>query len=285
MAVLFSLFIGGVVVFHVLERFAPIQDRSAGRRHGYLADLTSALVNGPVLSALTKLCAYSGVVLLPQWSDALTAWPWALQFAVLFPANDFGRYWLHRWYHEYDCLWRVHRVLHTVTQMDCLSVIRIHIFEAVVKNFLLIVPFQVLGIEGSVIVAYTGIDIVNGFRRHANLRTYIGPLNHLLNSAELHWWHHSVEAKGHRSNYGSILSVWDWLYGTAYWPKGEWPEEIGISGMENFPLDYAGQFASVLYDDGAIGKRFGPTVRPEVAPAPSEAEMAVGDGAARAKAA
>jgi sterol desaturase/sphingolipid hydroxylase (fatty acid hydroxylase superfamily) len=254
--ILIGAFVGGLIVFHLLEHLAPIHPSPHGvGRKGYFADFTSAIVNGPVLSAITKLCAFWCVTLVPTWSQAMTAWPWALQFALFFVANDFGRYWLHRWYHEYEWLWRIHRVHHTISEMDSLSVIRIHILEAVVKNFALFVPFQVLGIGETVIVAYSAIDIVKGFWHHANLKTYIGPLNYVLNSAELHWWHHSVESKGHRANYGSILSIWDWLFHTVYWPEGEWPAEIGIRGLEDFPLDYAGQFTSIAYDDATLAER------------------------------
>jgi sterol desaturase/sphingolipid hydroxylase (fatty acid hydroxylase superfamily) len=253
MLTLAAVFFGGLLAFHLLERFAgvPVLDgyRTAFRRRGYRADLMAALVNGPALGGATRVGAVGLVLLVPGISDELGAWPWAAQFALFFLVNDFGRYWLHRWYHASPRLWRVHRVHHSTVEMDCLSVIRIHILEAVMKNFLLALPFQALGASASVLVAYSCIDVLKGFWHHANLRTHVGPLNYFLNTAELHWWHHSTERRGNRSNYGSILSIWDWLFGTAYWPQGEWPATIGVKGVDRFPEKYFPQLASIRHDD------------------------------------
>lgn len=255
MTILLVVFFGGLVLFHSLERVAPIHrgyQRGLRPRRGYLADLTSALVNGPVLEAATKLAGFWIITRVPAATRLLSPWPWWLQFAVFFLVNDFARYWLHRWYHELPWLWRIHRVHHTAVEMDALSVFRHHVLEGVFKNGLLFLPFQLCGIRESVIAAYSAIDIFKGYWHHANLRTYIGPLNYIFNSAELHWWHHSVEARGQLANYGSVLSIWDWLFGTAYWPRGQWPERIGVDGMEHFPDDFLGQLTSIRLSDEQI---------------------------------
>lgn len=251
MLTLIIVFFAGITVFHLLELVNPVMPhyRSGVTRRGYLADVISLILNGPGLDGLTTVAATSLVLLVPRAVDVMPAIGWWGQFAVFFLINDFGRYWLHRWYHESNALWRVHRVHHTVVQMDAMSVFRFHILEGIVKNFAITLPFQLLGVTESVVILYTSIDILKGFWHHANLKTYIGPLNYVLNSAEQHWWHHSIEGRGQHSNYGSILSIWDWLFGTAYWPRGEWPKEIGVAGLENFPDDFAGQLTSIRYSD------------------------------------
>lgn len=242
----------GAVIFHWLERRNPIHaayTTGPGKRRAYLADFIALIVDGPVLSGMVKALSLHLITLLPETMPVLKGWPWLAQFALFFLVNDFGRYWLHRWYHESDLLWRIHRVHHTVVEMDAFSTFRVHVLEGAIKYGLLILPFRLLGIDRWVMILYTSFDILKGFWHHANLRTYIGPLNYVFNSAEQHWWHHSVEARGQRSNYGSVLSIWDILFGTFYWPRGEWPTRIGVDGMERFPDHYLGQFASVRYDD------------------------------------
>lgn len=244
-----------LTVFHLLERrLTPVlpEANSGPRRPGWQADLLHALVNGPGLSALTKVAAAYAVMRLPSGVDVLSEWHVAAQFGLFFLVNDLGRYWLHRWYHASDLLWRIHRVHHSTVEMDSLSLLRIHVLEAVIKNFALSAPFAVMGVSRTVIVAYSCLDVVKGFWHHANFRSSAGPLNYLFNTAELHWWHHSVERRGHRSNYGSILSLWDWIFGTAYWPKGEWPSEIGVKGMENFSPHYGSQLLSIRYTDAEL---------------------------------
>lgn len=258
MLVLVVVFFVGLLACHALERFFPIKEGYVGghTRRGYFADIISTIVNGPGLSGLTKLAFAVLVIYIPPTVQVVSAWPMWLQFVVFLLINDFARYWLHRWYHASNLLWRFHRVHHTVTEMDALSVFRMHVGEAIIKNWVIFLPLRLIGFQPAAIIAYSAIDILKGFWHHANVRSYIGPFNYFFNSAELHWWHHSTEARGQHSNYGSILSIWDWLFGTAYWPRGEWPESIGVEGMEGFPDDYLGQFASAAYDDDAALAKF-----------------------------
>lgn len=255
MTILLPTLVLGLITFHTLERVLPpirAGYRTGPLRAGYLTDLTSALVNGPGLSGLTKVGSYSVLLLVPAWSETLSGWSWGAQFALFFVVDDFCRYWLHRWYHKYEWLWRIHRVHHTVTEMDSLSLLRVHVLEGAAKNFLIALPFQVMGINHTVIAVYLAFDLIKGFWHHANFKTYIGPLNYLIVSAELHWWHHSADRPGNQSNYGSKIAVWDWLFGTAYWPRGTWPETIGVHEMEHFSHDYIRQFCSIWFDDRAL---------------------------------
>lgn len=254
-----TVFVLGLIVFHTLERFAPIQVHASsppGRR-GYVADLTAALLDGPILSAATKISAYGLIMLVPQAWNLIGGWSWILQFGVFFLVNDFARYWLHRWYHEIPLLWRFHRVHHSVREMDAMSTFRVHFFEAVIKYGVLILPFRLLGINEWVITLYSCLDITKGLWHHANLRTRIGKFNYFLNSAEQHWWHHAIEWGERNVNYGSILSIWDRAFGTFHYRPGQWPAEIGVRGIEHFPSTYHEQFVSILHDDEAARRQYG----------------------------
>ena len=244
----------GLVIFHSLERRRPMRSeyRPGPGRRGYIADWIALIVNGPFLSSLSKIGAYYIVTSVPRTYESLGEWPWMAQFALFLIVNDFARYWLHRWYHESNFLWRFHRVHHTLTEMDAMSTFRVHVLEGILKYGMVVMPFHIFGIDRWVIILYTSIDILKGLWHHANWKNEIGWLNYILNSSELHWWHHSVEERGHRANYGSILSIWDWLFGTAYWPKGVWPGRIGIEGMDEFPSNYESMFASARLTDAQV---------------------------------
>jgi sterol desaturase/sphingolipid hydroxylase (fatty acid hydroxylase superfamily) len=261
--ILFGVFLGGLFIFHQLERLVPVHPhyKTGYPRRGYIADLVSTAVNGPGLTALEKIAFAWLVTRVPTWISVMDAWAWWAQFAVFFLVNDFARYWFHRWYHDFNILWRIHRIHHTVVHMDALSVFRHHVLEAIVKNGLLFLPFRLLGVDDSVIIVYSAIDILKGYWHHANFRTYIGPLNYIFNSPELHWWHHSTEARGQQKNFGSVLSVWDWIFGTAYWPRGQWPETIGVAGLDHFPDSFVGQFTSIRLGDHEALAAFGTSAR------------------------
>ncbi len=271
------VFFAGLIVFHLLERVAPIYPAAVHGplRRGYLADFTASVVNGPVLSSLTKLAAFYAVTLAPGAHGLLSSWPWILQFAVFLLVNDFARYWLHRWYHSSPLLWRIHRVHHAAVEMDALSTFRVHVLEAAIKYGVIVLPFRLAGIDEWVIVVYACADILKGFWHHANLRTYIGRLNYVFNSAEQHWWHHAIDFRDVNVNFGSILSIWDRLFGTFYWPCGRWPNAIGVQEMERFPETWLGQLASVRMDEDAARRAYSASAEPAAElPAPSHAPVA-----------
>lgn len=283
--ILFGVWFFGLLLFHQLEQRlganVHAHYRTGYPRRGYVADVLWTAVNGPGLTALEKIAFFYLVTLVPPAWIGMGAWSWAAQFAVFLLINDFGRYWLHRWYHDVNLLWRVHRVHHTAVEMDALSVFRHHVLEAVAKTVLLQLPMRLLGVSESVILVYTIVDVLKGFWHHANLRCYIGPLNYVLNSPELHWWHHSTEARGQRANFGSLLSIWDWIFGTAYWPRGQWPETIGVEGLERFPESFLGQLASIRFDDGEAERRFARDDKPPNAGAYAPAAPPHGDDGIR----
>ncbi len=255
---LVQLFVVCCVATHLLERYGPrvIERQPPGPFHrGWFADLVGAVVDGPVLSVFTDILAVTLILQVPALTGGMGAWPVALQFALYFVGNDFGRYWLHRWFHESNFLWRFHRVHHSCTQMSVLANFRMHAFEAIPKYALLVLPFKLFGVSGGVVLGYAALDLVKGFWHHANLRTPIGRGNLVLNSAEQHWWHHSVEARGQYANYGSVLSIWDRLFGTFYWPRGQWPDRIGVQGIDSFPETYLGRFVSMFRSDEAFADR------------------------------
>lgn len=276
-----AAFVLGAVVFHWLEKWAPIYPtmrRGPGRR-AYVADFTAAVVDGPVMSSLIKLLACWVIIQLPVLFEAITVWPWWLQFTVFFLVNDLGRYWLHRWHHTYPWLWRIHRVHHTAVEMDALTNFRVHVLEALIKYGVVVLPFHLVGIDKGVLLIYSMIDMLKGYWHHANLRTYIGPLNYLLNSAEQHWWHHSAEKGGRFANFGSVLSIWDILFGTFYWPRGRWPESVGVHNMERFPETYLGLLASVAITDEEAERRFhGGAAEPDKPVGSAASEPSVAEG-------
>jgi sterol desaturase/sphingolipid hydroxylase (fatty acid hydroxylase superfamily) len=64
----------------------------------------------------------------------------------------------------------------------------------------------------------------------------------------MHVWHHDVELHGKGGqNFGIVLSVWDWVFGTVYWPKDEeQPKALGFKDM------------NISYPDSLIARFFYP---------------------------
>lgn len=65
----------------------------------------------------------------------------------------------------------------------------------------------------------------------------------------MHVWHHDVEVHGRGGqNFGQVLSVWDWIFGTVYWPDDEEsPAQLGFEGMETYPTGVPGRLVFPLF--------------------------------------
>ena len=72
----------------------------------------------------------------------------------------------------------------------------------------------------------------------------LGPLRYLLNNPQMHIWHHAARFPAHLPygvNFGLTLSLWDYLFGTAYVPRSGRDIALGFDGLERFPKGFGGQ--------------------------------------------
>jgi len=75
----------------------------------------------------------------------------------------------------------------------------------------------------------------------------VGPfMKFIFNSPEMHIWHHSYELPEDRRygiNFGLTLSMWDYIFGTAYIPHNGKDIRLGFPGVEQFPDTFQGQIS------------------------------------------
>jgi sterol desaturase/sphingolipid hydroxylase (fatty acid hydroxylase superfamily) len=172
-------------------------------------------------------------------------WPhgWAIwvQVILMILAVDLLRYWLHRAAHEYDPLWRLHSVHHSVEQLYWLNTARFHPLEKALQMMLDSLPFLLMQVDERVLALYYLTYATNGFFQHCNVLLRYGPLNYIVGSAETHRWHHSRVPRESNANYGSTVIVWDLLFGTWYLPRDREIAELGLQDPE-----YPKSFLSLL---------------------------------------
>ncbi len=66
-------------------------------------------------------------------------------------------------------------------------------------------------------------------------------VRYVLNSPEMHIWHHAYHLPAERPrgiNFGITLSVWDYLFGTAYIPHTGRDIRLGFPGVEAYPKNF-----------------------------------------------
>ncbi len=200
----------------------------------------------PYLLAITLVVGLAGALKAGGLTvDVL--WPHNLpvvaQVGIMLLAADFMRYWLHRAFHRYPLMWRLHAVHHSPAQLYTINVGRFHPIEKSVQYAVDTLPFALLAVSQEVLAAYFVFYALNGFFQHSNCRVYLGPLNYVVAGPELHRWHHSRRARESNSNFGNNLIVWDTLFGTRFLPNDRDIEEIGLHNRR-YPTGFLVQMKS-----------------------------------------
>jgi len=168
---------------------------------------------------------------------------WA-QLLIMFIITDFIQWNVHRMLHRVPWLWKFHQVHHSVKEMGFAAQFRFHFVETLVYKSAQYIPLAMIGfgIEQFFVVHMFSVFI--GHLNHANLDWSYGPLGYVLNNPRMHIWHHAKALPPKHKygmNFGLSLSIWDYLFGTAYVPKSGKDIEIGFDGDERFPHDFTGQ--------------------------------------------
>jgi sterol desaturase/sphingolipid hydroxylase (fatty acid hydroxylase superfamily) len=167
------------------------------------------------------------------------AWPIWAQAVMMVLAVDFMRYWLHRFAHQNDTLWRLHAVHHSVEQLYWLNTARFHPIEKTLQMTLDSLPFLLMGVDERVLALYYIAYSSNGFFQHCNIDVRYGFLNYVVGSAETHRWHHSRVPRESNANYGNTVIIWDVLFGTWFLPKDREIAELGLQERD-YPKSFLG---------------------------------------------
>ena len=170
---------------------------------------------------------------LPSWVHLL----------ILFLAKDFIQWNTHRLLHRYEWLWEFHKVHHSVEQMGFAAHLRYHWMENVVYKTIQYLPLAMLGFGLTDFLWVDLFTIAIGHFNHSNIKIPLGYFKYIINNPQMHIWHHAHHIPNEKGiNFGITLSVWDYLFGTAYIPKSGRDEPLGFDGIEKFPKNFWQQF-------------------------------------------
>lgn len=258
------------LLFVLLEWLLPRRPEQRMARGGIVSDLLHWTFNGYLFYYVYSIIAgftfeeftiFLNAVGVGSLLDIrlLTGQPIWLQFIILFLVQDLLMWCTHNLLHRVPALWSIHKVHHSITTMDWIGNMRYHWGEVMVYNSVLVLPVMVLGADPSLFLYINIFNTVIGHFNHANLRVSLGPLKYFFNSPEMHLWHHDKDGPGsYNKNFAIGLSVWDWIFGTAYLPGKDEPQEpraLGFAGMEEFPKTFLGQ-QLIPFSRGWAGRAF-----------------------------
>lgn len=238
-----------------LEHLFPWRKEQKRLRPRFFSDVLYLVFNGHflgvflygiaahhILPGVDRLLAAYG--LMPVVYRNLAAhWPFGVQLVVILFGMDFVQWCVHNLLHRVPILWELHKTHHSVVdgEMDFLVSFRFQWTEVVVYKAAQYLPLAFFGFSAEVALCYAIFGTLIGHLNHANLNLGHGPWTYLLNSPRMHIWHHQYAADGRTTvNFGIVLSLWDWLFGTAYLPAAP-PPRIGFHGEEQFPRSFFAQ--------------------------------------------
>ncbi|MCP3915198.1 MAG: sterol desaturase family protein [bacterium] len=159
------------------------------------------------------------VSLLPE-QGALAAQPFLVQALAYLVVRDFLEWCVHNLLHRVPFLWQFRKVHHSIHEMDWIGHFRFHWIESVVYRSLTYVPLLWLGGGYEPLLLCWVFATIWGHFNHANVDLSLGPLGYVFNSPRMHLWHHDASDEGGLAkNFGLVFSLWDHLFGTAYWPR------------------------------------------------------------------
>jgi sterol desaturase/sphingolipid hydroxylase (fatty acid hydroxylase superfamily) len=173
----------------------------------------------------------------------IDSWPVWSQFLLLFVVADFMQWNIHRWLHYSPWLWEFHKVHHSVEEMGFAAHLRYHWMETIVYKSIQYIPLSMIGFGLDDFFILHLVTILIGHLNHANVKITYGPLKYVLNNPVMHLWHHAknIPAGSNGVNYGISLSLWDYLFGTAFIPNQNANEPLGFEHSEEFPKTFLQQ--------------------------------------------
>lgn len=175
---------------------------------------------------------------------AISNWPDWVRFLVGLLILDF-MYWLQHYVnHKVPVLWCFHTVHHSQKALNFFTDFRYHVLEYLIRHTFLVIPFLFLQVDPPTIVSFGIFHQWYSRFYHGNLKLNLGPLCYILVTPQSHRIHHSIESSHRDKNFGSLFSIWDYIFGTQYRGYDEYPN----TGIEDdlFPHERTAGIKNLL---------------------------------------
>jgi sterol desaturase/sphingolipid hydroxylase (fatty acid hydroxylase superfamily) len=150
--------------------------------------------------------------------------------------------------HESRFMWAIHVVHHSSERYNLSTALRQPVADAF-GAFLPYSALTLLGFEPALVNTARGVNLIYQFWIHTETINKIGRLENVLNTPSHHRVHHGSNGPYLDRNHGSILIVWDKLFGT-FEPEGDRVVYGLTKNIDTFnPLRIAGhEYGEMLRD-------------------------------------
>lgn len=230
-----------IAIFLVMERLRPASpEPEEVKRHPFARigrNLTLFAVNGGasalLVVPLTAAAAAASPVQRPDWLGGLPG------IAVDILLLDLFIYWWHRFTHVVSFLWRFHSVHHLDRFLDASSAVRFHVGEVLMSACARAAFIFALGIPLATVLVYETLLIMGTVFHHSNVRLpekMEKALSLIIVTPSIHWVHHHAVRRDTDSNYSTVFSLWDRIFGTRSPTHRAADMTIGVEGEDEETL-------------------------------------------------
>lgn len=222
------------IVLFVLEMFIHFRHPPANKtRH--------TLINGGYFiigSLFNKLWMWAIVIWSSRFNPLVGKVDFSGRLLVVFLMLDMWIYFWHRMNHEIPFLWRFHKVHHADREMDVTTALRFHVGEFFFSNCFKFMIIFLFGVTVSEFALFELLVTASAFFHHTSLNfgeRLDKAISYLVVTPRYHHIHHSELVNETNSNYSTVLSLWDKLFGTYKW-KDYKEINIGLEEYKTTPL-------------------------------------------------
>jgi sterol desaturase/sphingolipid hydroxylase (fatty acid hydroxylase superfamily) len=235
-----------VLLCSILERFLRFRYRELPFFRDYfttdlfymICALGLGLSMGRMWLAPATLWFNAHVPLLRIFSLDFPLW---MTLPVAVALFDLGEYVAHRLLHRVDALWEIHKIHHSSRSLDWLATFRSHASEQVIRNLLGPVFLLLIGFPLDATLLSTGIYAAFGVFNHSNTKLNLRWIEPFFITPRLHRMHHFADQSS-QTNLGTVLTLWDWMFGTLDLRPLE-SETLGVPDeVETYPQTWGRQF-------------------------------------------
>ncbi|HUO76715.1 MAG TPA: sterol desaturase family protein [Thermodesulfovibrionales bacterium] len=149
----------------------------------------------------------------------LRGWTEVLATLVVFDCWD---YWMHRANHRIGLFWRFHKAHHSDMEIDVTTASRFHIGELLITNSIKGAVILLWGPSLLGIAAFETLLTAASQFHHSNVNIPFGSQDRwekVIVTPRMHRCHHVFAGMCQLSNYSTVFSVWDRLFGTYHWAE------------------------------------------------------------------
>jgi lathosterol oxidase len=164
------------------------------------------------------------------------AWPRVLQIVAALVVTEFLFWISHVVRHKALTLWLFHAVHHSQKELNAFTEDRSHFVDKLASSLVMFIPFYIFKVPNLYAVAVVSLYVsIHSRFVHVNAKINLGWLGWVIASPQFHRVHHSAEPAHVDKNFAGILSIFDYLFGTAYSSRSVYPE-TGICNAQ-FPTE------------------------------------------------